>query len=529
MKDVVKSRGDAPLKIRLTLLSGLLLAVTIGVVLPVCAAEEKDNIVAEPNLQLFTVLAAINAGGYDEGANRPELAPLRAAVRKELAARNISTVPSLREFYERHKLFEPGRDLGQYVSLALFLGPPPAFELQGSPNNLPPEVGDLADMVPLIAEFYKEADIPAMWEKYQPALEQEADRYRKFLSKVMLEINAYLRIDTSGYWNRKFAIYLSPLGAPNQTNARSYGDSYYIVVSPAASLPEDEIRHGWLHYLLDPYPYKYARMIESKAQLQQINQRIPALDASFRSDFSLLLTESLIRAIQVRRSTGTPADKNRAVNDAVQTGYYLTAYFYEAMEVFEKQPVGMRLYFPEMIEAINAKKELDRLSGVQFRAQATPEFREVRENRWSLAEQAIRKGEDALARGQYEQARQILEGVTKDYGQQPRALYDLAIIATQQKQPATAKQYFTEAASASTDPRIKAWSHIYLGRLLDLEGNRDQAKTEYAAALAAGDPAAETRAAAEKGLQQEFSPSGRSADEPPAQEKPRQGVPLGRD
>lgn len=517
------------MNIRFTLLLGLVLAVTAGAVSQASAAEEKDNIVAEPNVQLFTVLAAINAGGYDEGANRPELAPLRAAVRKELAARTISTVPSLKEFYERHKLFEPGRDLGQYVSLALFLGPPPSFELQGSPNNLPPEVGDLADMVPLIAEFYKEADIAAMWEKHQPAMEQEADRYRKYLSKLMLEMNAYLRIDTSGYWNRRFAIYISPLGASNQTNARSYGDSYYIVVSPSTDLPEDEIRHGWLHYLLDPYPYKYARVIESKAQLQQINARIPALDPAFRSDFSLLLTESLIRAVQIRRSTGMPADKKRAaVDDAVKSGYYLTTYFYDAMEAFEKQPVGMRLYFPDMIEAINVKKELERLSGVQFRAQATPEFREVRENRWSLAEQTIRKGEDAIARGQYEQARQILEGATKDYGQQPRALYDLAIIATQQKQPATAKQYFMQAASASSDPHIKAWSHIYLGRLLDLEGNRDQAKTEYSAALSAGDPAAETRAAAEKGLQQEFAPTGRPANETP-QEKPRQGVPLGKD
>ena len=31
-----------------------------------------QEIVAEPNLQLFTVLAAINAAGYDAGMERPE-------------------------------------------------------------------------------------------------------------------------------------------------------------------------------------------------------------------------------------------------------------------------------------------------------------------------------------------------------------------------------------------------------------------------------------------------------------------------
>lgn len=508
------------------------MVVALWAVVSVGAADEKDNIVAEPNVQIFTVLAAINAAGYDDGASKPEMAPLRAALRKELAAREIPSVPPLREYYQRHKLLEPGRDLSQYVSLALFLGPPPAFELQGAANSLPPEISDLEDMVPLLASFYQQADIPALWEKYQPAMEQESERYRKFLSKVILETNAYLRMDTSGYWNRKFAIYISPLGAPNQTNARSYGDTYYIVVSPSTELPESEILHGWLHYLLDPYPYKYSKTVESKAQLQQITQRTPALEASFRTNFNLLLTESLIRAIQARRSRASAAEQKRAVDDAVQSGYYLTAYFFEAMERFEQQPVGMRLYYSEMIDAISVKSEQERLAKVQFRAQAAPEFREVHENSWSPVEQMVRQGEDSIARGQYEQARQILEAMSKEYGQQPRALYDLAIVATQQKQPATAKEYFTQSASLSADPHIKAWSHIYLGRLLDLEGNRDEAKAQYSAALAAGDPAAETRAAAEKGLQQEFIPAekaenGKRAPEP--EEKPRQRVPLGKD
>lgn len=33
-------------------------------------------------------------------------------------------------------------------------------------------------------------------------------------------------LDTSEYSNRKFAIYISRLGPPNQTNARCYGDTY---------------------------------------------------------------------------------------------------------------------------------------------------------------------------------------------------------------------------------------------------------------------------------------------------------------
>ena len=86
----------------------------------------------------------------------------------------------------------------------------------------------------------------------------------------------------------------------------------------------------------------------------------------------------------------------------------------------------------------------------------------------------------------------------------------------------------TQAASLATDTRTKAWSHIYLGRLLDLEGKRPDAVRAYRAALAVGDPSPDTKEAAEKGVQEGFaSPNGRPPEAAPPEEKPRQRVPLG--
>ena len=488
---------------------------------------QVQGVVAEPNLQLFTVLAAVNAAGYDVGAARPELAPMRDAVRRELAAKDIPSLPALRDFYRDHQLYDASRDLGQYISLALLLSGPPSFDLQLSPVNLPPDAVDLQEMVPLIAAFYREADIPALWNKYLPAMERESERYQKALAQVILQTNSYLRVNTPGYWNRRFAVYINPLGAPNQTHARSYGDDYFIAVSPSAELPEQEIQHGWLHYLLDPYPLKYAREVVSKAELQQIAERAPALDAPFQNSFSLLLTESLIQAIQARRSTADSEARLRIVNDAVEEGFFLTAYFFEAMEAFEQQPVGMRLYYQEMIEAISVEGEQERLGKVQFRAQSAEPRREIL---WSSFEQMARRGEDSIAREEYEDAQRIFDALSKQYGPRPRALYGLAIIATQQNKPELAKQYFTQVAASGADPHLKAWSHIYLGRMLDLEGNRKAALAEYAAALAAGDSSADTRAAAEKGMKEGFSPAGRESQPqeiPREERKPRHGVPLG--
>jgi len=69
-----------------------------------------------------------------------------------------------------------------------------------------------------------------------------------------------------------------------------------------------------------------------------------------------------------------------------------------------------------------------------------------------------------------------------------------------------ARANFEQAASSVHDPRMLAWSHIYLGRIYDIQENRGRAIENYQAALNAGDPSADTRAAAEKGLAEPYAP-----------------------
>ena len=494
--------------------------------LPPLKAQELA-VVAEPNLQLFTVMTAITAAGY-EALEGSEAAPFVRAIRDDLARRDIPSLPALREFYRSHRRSDPAQNLSQYVSLALLLSGPPSFELEQNPVNLPPEVLDLMEIVPLISGFYQQADIAALWNRNLREMEQESARYQKLLARVIQVTNGYLSADVSPYGNRRFAVYVNPLGPPNQVDARSYDEHYYLVVGPMEQLPEEEIRHGWLHYVLDSYPNRYPKMIAAKAELHPIAARAPALEEAFRNSFSLLLTESLIRAIQARRFTSELEGKQLAVREAMEEGFFLTAYFYEALEDFEKQPVGMQLYYPEIIEAISTNKERERAARIEFRNRAGSARHE---SLYTALEQMARQAELRIAGGEYEQARQILEALTRQYGPQARALYGLGVVASQQKLPEQAKEYFTQAASLAVEPRLKAWSHIYLGRLLDLEGKRDAALVQYQAALAAGDSAMETQEAARNGLQESFLPPNRPASQEPEagqQKDPRTRVPLGK-
>jgi len=51
---------------------------------------------------------------------------------------------------------------------------------------------------------------------------------------------------------------------------------------------------------------------------------------------------------------------------------------------------------------------------------------------------------------------------------------------------------------------VKAWAHVYLGRLSDIAGNREEAAKHYQTAIAVDGASAAARRAAEQGLQEAF-------------------------
>ncbi|OFV95195.1 MAG: hypothetical protein A3F68_02435 [Acidobacteria bacterium RIFCSPLOWO2_12_FULL_54_10] len=492
---------------------------------PICLVAQE--ITVGPSLQVFTVLASIQAVAQSDADLDPFGSPLGSAIGQELTGKDIPILPALRDFYMSHKQSDPLREQSQYVSLALFLGDAPFFDLSENPSTLPQEVWDLRDMVPLVVDFYQQAKIDELWQKYRPQIEADSEKYRAAMTRIIQEMTGYLRMDPTEFRSRNFSVLMNPFAASNLTDSRIYENRYYLVVGPGGAVPEEEMRHAWLHYLLDPLPFRNPREMLSKSALIKITQRAPALDNAFRDDFDLLLTESLIRAAIVRQSKGNAAAKQAAIQQAVQEGFVLGHYFFEALETFERQPVGMRLYFPDMVDEINVADEEKRLSAVQFLAVPPRPKERIRRSR---LDEMTRLAEDSIAQGDYESARQILAPLLEQYGPQARVFYSLAIIASQQKNADLAKQYFQQAAALSSDPSIKSWSHVLLGRLHDLEGNRDSALVEYAAALKIDDAPVETVVAAQKGLQESFAPAGATPPPLPQEDpKPRHGVPLGRD
>ena len=451
-------------------------------------------------------MAAINAAGYNADADSPNNSRLRDTVRKELAARSIPCLAALKEFYALHRQSDATADLSQYISFALSVGDPPDFALKGRAVEVPPDAAALEGFAQLLSRFYEEANIEDLWKRAQPAFDDAIERYHEPVSEAVLQVNGFLRHETSGASPTWFQIYIDLLGAPNQIQTRSYGANYYVVITPSADPRVRDVRHAYLHYLLDPYATRHEELIMRSRGLSDHAQRAQALDQSFKSDYLLLVTESLIKAIEARLDK-----KPEAANQAMLEGYILTAYFAEKLQVYLKQEQAMRFYYPEMISAIDLKREDKRLSQIEFVSQAPVRQAKVVE-RPRVAEpkgvyKTLAQAEQLYTDRDLEAARQLFLKSLEETSDRPlhaQAYYGLARIAAREKNPEMAERLFEKTLESGPEPQVKAWALVYLARLADAAGEREQAIRRYREALAVEGASQAAHDAAEQGVERSF-------------------------
>jgi len=200
------------------------------------------------------------------------------------------------------------------------------------------------------------------------------------------------------------------------------------------------------------------------------------------------------------------------VQEALEDGYVLTPYFSESLPIYEKQEAAMRLYFADLMENVNLRKEDKRLEGVKFSATrragklVTPA--ESRDPSLTQAQKALDDAERFLYNDKnVEKAREAYMRVLQQTEEKPlhaRAYYGLARVAALERNPELAEKLFHKTLELSPDPQTKAWAQLYLGRLSDLAGEREQAAQFYQAVLATEGASAAARKAAEEGLKSKF-------------------------
>ena len=101
--------------------------------------ETHQAVSVDSRVQLFAVMCALDAAGYESGANPAGDPPGRVQLRKRMLALQGPAVAALRKYYTEHALGNSGATFSRFAAFALVAGPPPDFQFELRRDDLPPE------------------------------------------------------------------------------------------------------------------------------------------------------------------------------------------------------------------------------------------------------------------------------------------------------------------------------------------------------------------------------------------------------
>jgi hypothetical protein len=123
----------------------------------------------------------------------------------------------------------------------------------------------------------------------------------------------------------------------------------------------------------------------------------------------------------------------------------------------------------------------------------------------------IARGEALAGQGRYYDAVQQYQKALEQERQNALADFRMGEAFFYQRNYAASAQSFRDALDGATDLTTKwteVWSHIYLGRIYDIQGDRTRAVNEYSKARQTADDTGGAQAEAEKSLKKAYSESG---------------------
>jgi hypothetical protein len=528
----------APLALAISLAAAL---VAFGAGAPKASAQQPEQpqqpqyvpigdngISVQASEQIFDTMCALDAAGFEADESTLGEMPGRLALRQQMLELHGPATLAIRKFYRDHLLASPTETLTPFMTFALVAGPPPDFALPDNRDSLPPSVLTIDGFQSVLADFYREAQLSARWSAIGGESQPMIVDFRTGLRHIVTVSDAYLREVQKPANGRSFTVYVEPL-VGTRTNFRNSGNAYAIVVGNLTQSAADTIQHAYLHYMLDRFVLRYRPVVDTKRALLAVAARAPQLPVEFHDDFVSFMDECLIRAVELRlRHLSGDALETQLKNED-EAGFILVRPLVAQLLKFEKDAPAMSYYFPGLITGIDVQAETKRLQTFAFApADAAPVLSVHGQSvgpEPSELERLITLGNREIASQDAKGASETFQTALSKYPNDPRVLYGMAIASVLSGKAARARDLFEELVSGRAqtgrtpgnsggDPSILAWSHVYLGRIDDLQDERELAVDEYHAALAVPGAPEAARAAAQTGVEAAYQPA-RPADAQP--------------
>jgi tetratricopeptide (TPR) repeat protein len=206
------------------------------------------------------------------------------------------------------------------------------------------------------------------------------------------------------------------------------------------------------------------------------------------------------------------AVREKLVDEDMRDGFVLTQYFYNQMTSFERNPESLTEAIGPMVYGMDVDQQIHNAKQIEFAAAAPADIVHS-----AAAGSGLDKAENEIRAGDAESAGKLaLEAIHEHTADPARANYVLGLTWLMKGDPQSAANDFNETLRLTQDPRLLAWSHIWLGRIDDVKDDRTDALTEYKTAMTVRDGQPDTLQAVEQGLSRPYAVHAAAAGAEPA-------------
>jgi hypothetical protein len=359
---------------------------------------------------------------------------------------------------------------------------------------MPLEAWQIRDFRKLVREFYNNAQLQTLWHTYEPRYQQELDAYREILKDVLQETLLYFRVPPRIVLDREIVLTVDLLDVKNIVNARNLERVYYIVVGPSDTPRNNsrQLEHEYLHFLVDPLIRRYGTSLMKYEKFLNTAQRQPHIRSEFQNRFMLVIGESLIETLQLRLHPPESEEKeNIALVELFRKGFILSPYFYRSLKEYEKTdlvtlPTYLQGIFSNFDESEMKKDEelivtLER--GIRTEDQAEAErLRQLQaeSDRRQQIHTHFTKASDLLSKKLYDEARVEVREILNLDPENGNAEFYLGQIASQlQDHEKALGHYRRSATSVSSEPWVRAWAFVRVGRILAAQHEFEKAREAF--------------------------------------------------
>ncbi len=231
-------------------------------------AVQTGPVSVQVSQQIFATMCALDAAGFDATADTASEGSAIVALQAKSTSVARTSFGSSPSVLSRTRTGWLGRNSGPLHRIRIGRRSASGFSVSGQKEDqLPPEVLQIQGFREILASFYQEAHLDRTWAQFQPAYEKVTERYSHAVASHRHHVQWLPSDDPETEW-QDLLVYLEPL-VGTRNILRNSGDQYSIVIGLTPDVPEDEIRHAYLHFILDPLTLQYRKEIQTKSALAE--------------------------------------------------------------------------------------------------------------------------------------------------------------------------------------------------------------------------------------------------------------------